>query len=189
MKVVFALFAATALTAVAQDAPKPQMRGGGPGPAPVTAPSTEPGTTSSAAAAKDEGIGLIPETLEPVPKPKGEELLPSLPMSETPRKIDKTTAAEDELNLKIRFRELKTKLERDAKVAELADRAAMAKSDFEKREALKAYYETLYGKIAKLEPKLQKRAFEARDRYIRRMAQTQISPTQATVDNERFAPE
>ncbi|MEQ1861634.1 MAG: hypothetical protein ABMA13_17080 [Chthoniobacteraceae bacterium] len=172
-----AAFALTMLAAaaVAQDAAKPKFRESDT-PAPAPAPAVKD-------AAPKDGIGLIPETLEPVQKPKGVELKEP----EAPQTLDKTTAAADELNERIRFRELKTKAEREPKVAAEMDRANTAKSDFEKREALRSYYALLYGRIAKLDSSLKKRADDARVRLSRRLDQTRVAPTEPIEPGERIS--
>lgn len=122
-----------------------------------------------------EGIGLIPETLEPVPKPKGGR---EVTEPDSDQKIDKTTAAQDELKAKIDLREAKTKAERDPKVQEQWELSKTAKTPLQRREALTAYYKLLYGKAAKLAPSVAKQANTERDQLIRRMAQTRIAPTE-----------
>lgn len=181
MKALFALAAATLLTtAVAQEAPKPQLRGG---PAAPKEPTSEPAAAPAAAA--KEPLGLIPETLEPAPKPKGGALLEPGDATMPEQKIDKTTAAQDELNARIKMRDLKTKVDRDPKVIGELDRANAAKTDYEKREALRSYYTLLYDRIAKLDPSLKKRANEAKMRMSHRLDQTRIAPTEPIEPDER----
>lgn len=180
MKALLVLAVATTAVAAAQEPPKPQLRSGEPAPAPATTLELSPVTPAA-----NDTISLIPETLEPVPMPNGEALTAPLPMQETPQKLEKTTAAEDELNDRIRFRELKTKFERDPKVMAEAERARTAKTDFEKREALKAYYTALYDRIGKADPRLAQRAFRTRERFIHRMKQTQVAPTEPLDDRFR----
>lgn len=187
MKVLFALAAATLLsTAVAQDAPKPQFRSSDSPKEPATQPAPAP-----APAAPKEPLGLIPETLEPAPKPKGTSLLEpgEVVAAAMEQKIDKTTAAQDELNARIKIRELKTKVDRDPKVVAELERANTAPTDFEKREALRSYYTLLYEKIAKLDPTLKKRADEARMRMTHRLDQTRIAPTEPVEPDERVRAE
>ena len=54
------------------------------------------------------------------------------------------------------MREAKTKAQRDPAVQAEWDRAIEARTDYEKREALKSYYKMLYGRIAKIDPTLKK---------------------------------
>lgn len=188
MKVLFVLAAATFLSsAVAQDAPKPQFRSNDSAPkesAPQPAPAAAP-------AAQKEPLGLIPETLEPAPKPKGSLLVEPMETvtDAVEQKIDKTTAAQDELNARIKMRELKTKVDRDPKVVAELERANTAPTDYEKREAMRSYYTMLYDKIAKLDPSLKKRADEARVRMTHRLDQTRIAPTEPVESDERVRAE
>ncbi len=178
MKSIFALVAASLVSAaVAQDAPKPQFRGNQSGP-------KEPTTQPAPAAAPKDDIGLIPETLEPVAKPKGKALTES-ESAPTEQKIDKTTAAQDEMNARVKMRELKTRFERDPKVQGELDRANSAKTDYEKREAMRSYYTLLYDKIGKADSSLKKRADEAKFRFTRRMDQTQVAPTEPLTPGDR----
>jgi hypothetical protein len=181
MKALFALAVATFLSAaMAQEAPKPQpeaekpqLRGDEPAP-------KDPAMKLEPAAAPKEPLGLIPETLEPVPKPSGTALIePGAAMEKViEQKIDKTTAAQDELNARIKMRELKTKFERDPKISAELERANTAKTDYEKREALRSYYTMLYDRIGKADSSLKKRATEAKQRLTHRLDQTRVAPTE-----------
>lgn len=178
MKAIFALAAAaTLITAVlAQEAPKPEFRGE------QTAPK-EPALPSAPTA--KEPFSLIPETLEPAPKPGGSALIePGATAATAVQKIDKTTAAQDELRARIKMRELKTKVERDPKIAGELDRANAAKTDYEKREGLRSYYTMLYDRIAKIDSSLKKRAADAKMRMTHRLDQTRIAPTEPTEPDE-----
>lgn len=193
MKAIFALAAATFITAaVAQEAPKPQFRSSDSASkeaAPKEAESKD-STLKLEPAAKSEPLGLIPDTLVPVPKPKGTALTEPSGLEEgtmKEQKIDKTTAASDELNQRIKMRDLKTKVDRDPKVAGELERANVAKTDYEKREALRSYYTMLYDKIAKLDPSLQKRANDAKSRMTHRLDQTRVAPTEPIEPEERVS--
>jgi hypothetical protein len=149
---------------MAQDAPKPQLRSSGP--APITAPTT---------ATTTEQLGLIPEApLERTEKPKGNAL--EEPDSSAQR-IDRSTAAEDEIGARIRLRQLTTRVRNEPKVQAELERANSARTDLEKREALKAYYQLLYSRIGAIDPSLAKRVQVLRARSIHRLAQTRIDPT------------
>lgn len=197
MKAIFALAAATLITAAsAQDAPKPQFRADKPvAKDAATEPAAEPAAAPKLDLAPNqkEPLSLIPETLEPAPKPKGSALTEPGEMtsgsSTKEQKIDKTTAAQDELDARIKMRELKTKAERDPKLQAELDRANSAKTDYEKREGLRTYYTMLYDRVAKMDPSLKKRALEARVRMTHRLDQTRIAPTEPIEPDERFARE
>jgi len=83
------------------------------------------------------------------------------------------------------MRELKTKVDRDPKIAGELDRANSAKTDYEKREAMRSYYTLLYDAIAKLDPSLKKRAEEAKLRMTKRLDQTRVAPTEPLASEER----
>lgn len=182
MKALTALAAATLITAtVAQEPPKLKLRESAPAP-------QEPAIKLEPTAPTKEPLGLIPETIEPAEKPKGSALVePAAAMVESAveQKIDKTTAAQDELNARIKMRDLKTKFERDPKIAGELERANTAKTDYEKREALRSYYTMLYDRIAKADGSLKKRADEAKSRLTHRLDQTRVAPTEPVEPDER----
>jgi len=165
-----ALTLASLLTAAAF-AQQPQLR-----PTPPELQSTP------AQPAAQDGLGLIPEAPEPAGKPKGHAL--TEPGRSGPR-VDRTSAAQNELADRIRLRELITKVRREPKVAAEWDRAETAKTDLEKREALKSYYTLLYDRVAKLEPKLKTRTTEIQRQSIHRLAQSRIDPTDPIDPRER----
>src|SRR4030095_2199460 len=99
-------------------------------------------------------------------KPKGEALL------EPTKKVDRTTAAENELAARVRLRELTTRVRQEPNVAAEWDRAQTARTDFDKRDALKNYYKLLYDRIVKLDPTLQKRVAEMRTKSLHRLSET-----------------
>ena len=160
MKTTPALFAAllVSMSALsAQDAPKPQLRGSLP--SPIAPPAEKPAET----------LPLIPDTPDATEKPKGSAIKQPKP--------DKTSAAEDELGARLRLREIKTKALEDAKIQSEWDRAHAAKTDFDKREAMKSYYTLLYARMEKLDGSLQKRITELKTEAIKRLTQHNIDPT------------
>ena len=159
MKTTPALFAALLVsmsTLSAQDAPKPQLRGGLP--SPIAPPAEKP-----------EALPLIPDTPDTAEKPKGSAIKQP--------KQDKTSASEDELGARLRLREIKTKALEDAKIQSEWDRAHAAKTDLAKREAMKSYYTLLYAKMEKLDGSLHKRIAELKTEAIKRLTQHNIDPT------------
>ena len=119
-------------------------------------------------------VPLIPEEVPQTTKPRGSAI-------DTPRgmKSSKTDVNAAELRERIRFREAKTKALRDAQVQAQWDRAALAKTDYEKREALKNYYKLLYARIAKLDGSIKKLIDQREQFSLRRLEQTRIDPTVA----------
>jgi hypothetical protein len=71
---------------------------------------------------------LIPEAPEPVKKPKGT----ALKEPGDKEKVDRTTAAENELASRVRLRELTTKVRQEPKIIAEWERAQTAKTDYEK---------------------------------------------------------
>lgn len=164
--------------------------------APASEPAPAPATAADPAlklnlpnvpqsAPGNENLGLIPETPEPVTKPKGRaipEPRPSRKASDTPAR---TSAAEDEMASRIRLRQLKTRVLREPKVHELYEKAQAAPTDYEKRETLKAFYTLLYARIAKLDRSLEKRTTTLCKQSIHRLTQTKIDPTDPIDPAER----
>lgn len=149
-----------------------------PEPAPAADPAlklTLPGTPQSSPAG--ENLGLIPETPQPVTKPKSK----AIPEPKISRKASDspapTSASEDEMAARIRLRQLKTRVLREPKVQELFERAQTAPTDYEKREALKAYYKQLYSRIEQLDGSLKKRVTVLRNQSLHRITQAGIDPT------------
>jgi hypothetical protein len=170
----------TAALASAQDAPKPALR---------SEPQLRPTAPAPAAGERQDPIGLIPDLLEPAPKPEGGAIpQPGRDLSGSdgrgPR-VDRTTAAQDEMAARIRFRELTNKVSLDPKIAGELEKANNAKTDLEKREGLKQYYTLLYGRVVKLDRSLEKRATALKARLIHRLAQTRIDPTEPIDPGER----
>ena len=172
MKITPALFTislvAVSVLSAQEPAPaKPQMR------------STLPSPVAPPPAPANETLPLIPETPDNNEKAKGGGAI-----SESGKK-DKTSAAEDDLTARVRLREIKTQALKDAKIQAEWDRAHAAKTDFEKRDAMKNFYTLLYARMAKLDGSLQKRIDKIRDSAIHRLTQHDIDPTDPLSASER----
>lgn len=121
---------------------------------------------------------LIPETPEMTEKPDGSAILP--PGSEEPSrtiKRSKTEIAADELALKVRFRQVKTRAMGDPAVQAEWNNAQAARTDAEKRAGLKRYYQLLYGRMAKIDKSLEKQIHEKEQISVRRLQQNRIQPS------------
>jgi len=128
-------------------------------------------------------IPLIPEDLEPAPKPEG-RALPEL-------KKSKPIQAEGELTERIRLREAKTRALRDAQIQAEWTRAEKARTPLERREALKSFYTQLYAKIDRLDGSLKKRVSVLRDASLKKLTQRNIDPTdpvERSIEEERDRP-
>src|SRR4030095_3566967 len=95
-----------------------------PAPAPAPAPSanptlrlTLPGVPQTTPA--NENLGLIPETPEPVTKPKGKAIPEPKPSRKASDSPSRTSAIEDEMAARVRLRQLKTRVLREPTVEEL----------------------------------------------------------------------
>lgn len=96
-----------------------------------------------------EPLELIPEAPTTTAKPKSDPV--------QPRKKSSTEQASDDLQARIRYREAKTKALQTPGLQQEWNRANSAKTDPEKREALKSYYKILYDRIVKIDPTLKPR--------------------------------
>lgn len=165
-----------AFSAQAQESPKPQLRGTPPSP---LAPPSEP----QPALENIDPMPLIPEDLEPAPKPEGRAL--------TELKKSKPIQAEGELAARIRLREAKTRALHDASIQAEWTRAQNARTPHERREALKSYYTQLYAKIERLDGSLKKRVAILRDASIKKITQRNIEPSdpvERSIEEERERP-
>src|SRR5205807_2995709 len=92
-----------------------------------------------------------PAWIEPPPLPE-----PSVPIdrTETKAKKSKTSEAADALRERIHFREIKTRALNDERVQAEFDHARAAKTDSERREALRQFYAALYSRMLKLDASL-----------------------------------
>ncbi len=88
-----------------------------------------------------DSLGLIPESPAPAKKPKS-----------TPPKKSSTEQASDDLQTRIRYREARTKALQDPRIQMEWDRAHAAKTDPEKREALRSYYQLFCDRVVKIDP-------------------------------------
>ena len=88
-----------------------------------------------------DSLGLIPESPAPAAKPKS-----------APAKKSSTEQASDDLQARIRYREARTKALQDPRIQMEWDRAQAAKTDSEKREALKSYYNLICDRVVKIDP-------------------------------------
>lgn len=129
---------------------------------------------------RTEPLPLIPDAPARTEKPRGRAVV-------EPRveKRSKTEAAADELQQRVRFREVKTRALKDPGVQSDWERAHTVRTDYEKREALKSYYTRLYAGMAKIDRSLKKRIAEERQRSLGRLAQTRVDPTEPLDPQER----
>jgi len=79
--------------------------------------------------------------------------------------------------IQVKYVETRTKAEKDEKVVNLKQQAERAKTDEDKRQALRAYYRLLFQKIRKLDASLTGKADTMEAAYLRRLEQNRIEPT------------
>jgi hypothetical protein len=94
-----------------------------------------------------------------------------------------------ELEGRIRYREARTKVASDPKVQALWEESRQARTDFEKRDALRRYYKTLYARILTMDKALAPIVEERQRTSLRRLDQTRIAPTDAQEELHRTHPD
>ena len=133
------------------------------------------------------GNPLIPEILPPTKKPSGSAIPEpsSRAPAGKPARTNKTQAAEDEVRARIQYRLAKNKAVQDPAVQAAWDAAQKAKTDLEKREAMKRYYTLLNARIRKIDGAVAKLANERQNFSTHRLEQTRIDPTEPLDPDER----
>jgi len=129
---------------------------------------------SSQIAVPPAPLPLIPEQPEAARKSKSTTKKTEV---RTDRKSS-TEAAVDELQQRVKFRQAKTRALYDPAVQAEWERASAARTDFEKREALKAYYRALFNRMRRIDSSLKPRIAETEQRALHRLTQTRIDPTE-----------
>ena len=161
----------TTLPAPAQPSAQPEA---------APSPASAPAVPESQPAALDQPISLIPEALpEPSKKPGSNDS--SYRESDKKAKkfkddsrVSPVDLSADELKKRIRFREVKNKALVDDRIQADMEIAQAAKTDKEKREALKSYYTKLFDKMLKLDPLLKPEIEARRKTYLARYDQNRV---------------
>ena len=125
-------------------------------PAPEGSPSLLPGT----------------EKLKPGERPRGRTTLKP-----------PTTSAD--LDARIRFREAHSKAAQDPAIQAMWAESRTAKTDYEKREALRRYYTALYKRVIAYDKGLGPLVAERRQLALRKLDQTRIDPTDPLDEEHR----
>ena len=106
-------------------------------------------------------------------------LVPDLPAGPAP--IDPRTAAlagaEQERKLKVRYRDVRTRAEKDPAITSLREQAETAKTFEGERAAYREYYRALFRKMRQLDKSLAKKCDLMEKTYLAKLAQTRIEPT------------
>jgi len=135
---------------------------------PVTTPSVEAPDSVSAATIE------TPSPNDPnvdVPS-SGEEIAMPTPSVMSTESIEKKKQ-----QLKVRYYEVRTQVEKDPAIKELKREADGAPSDEAKRQALRVYYEVLFAKMKNIDHELTSRCETMQAAYLRHLEQISIEPT------------
>jgi len=172
-------------------------------PTPAATPETAPADPAAPAEKKSESEDVIPlppesgaaespmvsETdVEPVNKPGADLALPDSAFADPNSVIPDgssamppvptgPSASEIERKLKIRYKEVRTEVEKDPAVRSLWEQAQSAKTFEDERAALREYYRLLFKKMKKADKELTARCEVMERAYIARLAQSRIEPT------------
>ena len=124
---------------------------------------------AATAFAQEEAPGLIPELPEPPAQPKRARVV---------KEKSSTEQTADEMAVRIRLRNAKTKAAQDPKLAAAWTHAHAVKTDRERREALKVYYHLLYDAIIKVDRSLKPRVEVQRKALAWRFEQRGLKPSE-----------
>jgi hypothetical protein len=88
------------------------------------------------------------------------------------------------LDLRIRYRQARTRSATDPAVQAAWEDSRVAKTDFDKREAMKRYYNTLYKKMLALDKSIAPLVTERQRVALHRLDQTRVEPTQEPIQED-----
>ncbi|MBX9742012.1 MAG: hypothetical protein K2W99_00500 [Chthoniobacterales bacterium] len=94
------------------------------------------------------------------------------PLEKPPESIEKK-----EGQIKIRYYQVRARVENDPEVAAIKQQANTAVSDERKRQALRAYYELLFKKMKSIDASISDRCDTMQAAYLRRLEQSSLEPT------------
>jgi hypothetical protein len=124
-----------------------------------------------------EGMAPLPESDQDFVDPN--QLMPADGASSAPIDPRSLAAAgeEQERKLKVRYKEVRLKAEKDPAVAALLETAKKARTFEAERAAYREFYSTLFRKMKKLDPTLAAKCDLMEKAYRTRLAQTRLEPT------------
>jgi len=100
------------------------------------------------------------------------------PSNNAPSAMPSTQSIEKKKHeIKIRYYEVRTGIEKEADVSALKEKADHATTDEEKRQALRAYYKLLFAKMKKMDPSIADRCNLMEKAYLRHLEQITLQPT------------
>lgn len=121
------------------------------------------------------------------PNAETSDLLPPVAPAKTKEKSENKSkgkntslrppADAEDLELRIRYREARTKALADTAVQAAWAESRAAKTDFAKRDAMRRYYKALFAKMLKSDKRIAKLVDERQHNSLRRLDQTRIEPT------------
>ena len=104
-----------------------------------------------------------------------------MPAEGAPAPVDPRTLAasgeEQELKMRIRYQQVRTKAEQDPDIESLLKKAKTSTTFEGERAAYRKYYELLFKKMKKLDGSLSKKCDLMEKTYLSRLAQTRLEPT------------
>jgi hypothetical protein len=121
-------------------------------------------------------LSLIPETFLPATKPKSSGAVV--------KKKSSTEQAGDDLQMRVRLRQVKSKALQDPKFEAEWAQAQAATTNATKRDLLTRYYHSLYDRMAALDPKLKPRLEEMRQSLTWRIGARGKKPAEQAVLGE-----
>lgn len=107
--------------------------------------------------------------------PGPQDAIPSNP--DLPPAPSGPSAEEISRKMKLRYQELRTKVEKDPALRSLKEQADNAKTFEDERAALREYYRLLFSKIKKADSQLADRCDALERAYLARLAQMRLEPT------------
>ena len=164
-----------------------------PTPAPVASPAPAAGEDviplppeAGAGGAPIVSEGEVPNMAKPDPgaaplpdsaftDPNG--VIPDSAAAAVPPLPSGPSAEELQRKIKIRFKEVRTQVEKDPAVSALLEEAKKARTFEDERAAYREYYRLLFRKMKKVDKELTARCDAMEKAYIARLAQTRLEPT------------
>lgn len=171
-----------------------------PAPSPSPAEAAAPAEVSPAQPAASPAEDVIPlpdggapaqPVVEPLPEPlaPADQAMPDAAFTdpnaiipdEAPPAPNLAGAAQNDAEEKrknnIRYREVRIQAEKDPAVISMQDQADAARTDEDKRAALREYYRLLFKRMVSIDKSLEEQCRQMESAYLRRLAQYRLEPT------------
>jgi hypothetical protein len=174
-------------------------------PVPSEPAPAAPDATKPAAAKPEPAPAELPPLPDPAPAPEDPDLMrnqpgsrlkpePTLMPDRTPfrpsvRPRDSSTlkppTTSADLDARIRFRQAHTRASNEPAIQALWQESRQAPTDYQKRDALRRYYSTLYKRIVTFDKGIKPLVDERQRVSLRRLDQTRIDPTDPLEEEHR----